>query len=420
MNIYVTGVNHRIAPLEVREKLSFNGEEHVQALQAISALPGVEECVLISTCNRTEVYIHSLEENFENEILENTLCRLKALDLYGFKKYFYTYQGQKAVKHLFKVAGGLDSMVLGEDQILGQVKSAHEAAMDTKTSAVVMNTLFREAVTTAKKIKTSTEISKNSVSVASLAVKVVGDLFGNDFENKNTLIIGTGKIGSVVLKNLGDKGLRKIYATSRNHGRGSGAKEDNTCVEYVNYNDRYQVMDECDIIISSTSSPHYTITRDMLEKALRSAKKRVFIDLAVPRDIDADIRNLSGISYLNMDDLQAEAGRNIDRRVVEAKKAEEMVNESVAEFEHWYEFRKVLPVIKDIQSFADGILEEKVSQTLAKLKNATEEDKEVIRASMTNTVNEILNKFVYSIRECSDKEDMQTYFRCLGNAVRTE
>lgn len=420
MNIFITGLNYKITPLDIREKLNFNMLQQKEALNYICKVPKVTECVLISTCNRTEVYVYSQEEGFDSELLENALCRLKNLSIYEFKKYFYNYSGKKAVKHLFKVASGLDSMVLGEDQILGQVKAAYELAIELGASSVILNTLFREAVTAAKEVKTNTELTKNSLSIASLAVKVMEDVFRDTLIEKKIMVIGTGKIGSIVLKNLKTKGITNVLATSRNHNMIGCEKKENLEVEYINYNDRYKVIDECDIVISSTTSPHYTITRDMLEKFIYGNRKRLYIDLAVPRDIDADIGSLKGILYMNMDDLKTEAGKNIDKRTAEAVKAEEVINKYLIEFEQWYEFRKVLPVIKEVQNYVDGMLGERISQTIAKLKSTNDEDKEIVKTSMTNTVNEILNKFVYRMRECSNAEDMKTYFRCLGNIVKSE
>ncbi|MCX7923582.1 MAG: glutamyl-tRNA reductase [Clostridia bacterium] len=418
MNIYISGINYRTTPLELREKLSFNMDEQKRALADIHKLPAVSECVILSTCNRTEVYIYCDSENFDNSNVEKLLCDIKGLSTYEFKKYFYAYSGVNAVKHLFKVASGLDSMVLGEDQILGQVKEAHDISLSAGTSSVVLNTLFREAVTAAKKVKTYTDLSRNSISVGSLAVKLLSDIFENKLEDKCALIIGLGKIGSIILKNLTSKGIAKIYVTNRSHGKVKDLSKIYPSVHFVDYNDRYSVVNECDIVISSTTSPHYTITRDMLEKSLTDIKQRVFIDLAVPRDIDIEIKELVGIKYFNIDHLTAAADENIDRRLLEATKAEQIIDDFVLEFEKWYGFRKILPVVKEVQKYTEEIVNDKINQTIAKLKYASDEDKDTVRASMANLVNGILNKFVYSVREYGSKEDIEAYFRCLSEVIK--
>jgi glutamyl-tRNA reductase len=420
MNIFITGVNYKTTPLEIREKLSFTIEEQRSMLKEIFQLDGADECILVSTCNRTEVYIYSNTSDFNNETIEKLLCEAKGLEIDGFKKHFYFYEGTKAIRHIFKVTSGLDSMVLGEDQILGQVKAACELALESETTGSVLNTLFREAVTSAKKVKTLTGISKNSLSIASLSVKLLDDFFGKNLINKCALIIGTGKIGTLTLKNMISQGVGKIYLTNRTLGNAEDLSKTNSCVHVVDYKDRYSVIDECDIVISSTSSPDYTITRDILEKSLVNDRQRVFIDLAVPRDIESSIKEISTIEYFNMDELQLAVDQNIDKRLQEAARAEEIIDEFILEFEKWYEFRGILPVIKEIQKYTGKLLNDKINQTVSRLKCASAEDKEVVKASITSTVNVILNTFIYNIRKCSSKEDTETYFRCLNEVINNE
>lgn len=417
MNIFVSGINYKTAPLEVREKLSFNAEGLKVAVGEIFNLPDVTECVILSTCNRTEVYICSEKKHFNFDIVERLLCSLKDTDIYDYRKYFISYEGQKAVRHLFNVSCGLDSLILGEDQILGQVKSAHELAHDMRTTSAVLNTLFREAVTAAKRIKTCTGISKSPVSVGSVAVKQLDDVFECRLEDKTALIIGMGKIGSITLKNLMGRGIRRLYITNRTHRELDCILKDNSEIIYVDYNDRYSVINEADIVISSTSSPHYTITRDMIEKTVTDFKKRVFIDLAVPRDIDESIKEISGIGYYNIDDLKLAVDKSFDQRFKETAKAEEIIDEHIKCYEKWYMCREVLPVIKEVQKYTDDFLDDKVTQTISKLKSASEEDKEIVKYSMKNMVNNILETFLYRVRDNSSKEDLTTYFRCLSETI---
>lgn len=420
MNIFITGVNYKKTSLETREKLSFTVGEHEAVLRELRKLDQVSECILLSTCNRIEVYIYSDCSSFNSEIAEKCLCDMRGLDIYDFKKYFYFYSSTKAVKHLFKVASGLDSMVLGEDQILGQVKTACELAMESGTSGSILNGIFREAVTAAKKVKTYTGLSKNSLSVASLSVKLLSDFFGGSLENKNALIIGAGKIGKIVLKNMLSKGIGRIYVSNRTHSKGEELAGNFPSVHAVDYNNRYDVINKCDIVISSTTSPHYTITRDMLEKSLTEARERVFIDLAVPRDIDVSIKEMPSVSYFNMDDLQLSVDSNIDIRMLEVSRAEEIIDQSILEFQKWYEFRGVLPVVREIQRYTGELLDERIRQTIARLKSASSEDVEVVKASMTSAVKSIMNTFVFNVRECASKEEMEVYFKCLNNIIKHE
>ncbi len=419
MKIYVSGVNHKITSLEVRERFSLTGKQLDSALRSFIALENVLECVIISTCNRTEIYIFT-EEGFHMELIEELLCEIKGLNIEENRKYFFNYQGLKAVRHIFKVAAGLDSLVLGEDQILGQVKQAMEAAIEAGTSGGVLNTLFRQAVTAAKEIKTNTELSKNSLSIASLAIKHVEGCYSSGLEGKTALIIGAGKMGTIALKNLLSKGIGRIYITKRSHGLTNQLAKGNERVLVVDYDNRYDVIDCCDIVISSTTSPHYTITVDRLRQVMSTEKKRVFVDLAVPRDLDPDVHKLENVTYFNLDDLQQVADKNANIRQMEIIKAEDIINNYIIEYEKWFEFRRVMPVVKEIQRFTDDILEEKIGLTISRLKSASEEDIETIKIFMKSIVKDIVGAFVYDIKDSMDTEEIRAYFKCLSNVLSSK
>lgn len=418
MNIFLSGVNYKTTPLQFREILSFTNKEQKQILERIYKLKSVKECVMLSTCNRTEVYVYSEDNSFDNTAIEKVLCDFKGVDLCNLKKYFYVYSKVKAVKHLFKVACGLDSMVLGEDQILGQVKDAYKDALEARTSSSILNTLFRNAITAAKRIKTDTGLSKNSLSVSSLAVKLLDEIYEGHFEDKCVLVVGAGKMGLIALKNLCSRKVGKIYVTNRSSCKADDLSKSYLSVQSIDYNKRYSVIDECDVVISSTASPHYTITKDMIEECLVSKKSRIFLDLAVPRDIDGSITDIPGIKLFNIDHLESVMDKNIDKRIHEASKANSIIDKFISEYERWYEFRRVLPVIKDVQKYAEDVINQKTSLAVSKLKCTTEKDKEAVQASITNAVNEILNKFLYSVRENGRKKDIQIYYAYLEDAIR--
>ncbi len=420
MNLLVVGVNYRKTPVEIREKLSFTIEEQKNALRQIVNMDDILECTMLSTCNRTEVYIYHEGPNYDSSKLENKLCSLKGLDIYKLKKYIYVYSGVKVARHLYKVACGLDSMILGEDQILRQVKDAYEISIGEGSSSGMLNTLFREGITAAKKVKTFTEISKTSVSVGTHTVRLVEREFGHDLKEKSALIIGAGKIGFITLKNLISKGIGKLYVTNRSYGKVEDISKLYGNVKVLDYSMRYSVMDQCDIVISSTASPHYTITKDLLENVLVACKKRVFIDLAVPRDIDLAIGELPLVCCFNIDHLMIEVNKNMDYKLSEVSRAEEIINQYVAEFENWYYFREALPVVKEVQKFANEVLSEKTDYLHKRLTTTSDEEMETVKYVIKSTVNEILSKLLYSIRENSSKEDMQAYFRCLEEVMREE
>ncbi len=418
MNIIVSGISFKTAPSEIREKICFSMEEQKLAMDRILQLPNVRECIVLSTCNRTEAYVCFEGDSFEVAGLENTLCGIKGLKLYSMKKYFYTFEGTGAVRHLFKVSCGLDSMVLGEDQILGQVKSAHQNALDNGASSSVLNTLLRDAITGAKKVKTCTELSRNSLSIGSLAVRNVAEMLGGNLKGFTAMVIGSGTIGSIVIKNLQSLGIGSLYITNRSHGRLNDLSREYPEANLVPYDRRYTVIDRCDIVVSATACPHYTITRDMLEASVTSGRKRVFVDLAMPGDIDKAITEIPSVRYINIDDLKQESDENLDRRLNEAARAEEMLDAFVSEFEKWYEFRTALPVVREIEKFAGELVNEAVEATFVKLKNASEEDRETVKLSIAGTVNKIMNKFMYGIKENGSKEEIKAYFKCIEGILK--
>lgn len=420
MKIYVTGINYRTAPVQIRENLSFNLAEEQQALLHMAGFPQVDECVLLSTCNRTEIYIYTETPNFDQTLIENELCRVKSLPAAEYRRYFYFYQGMNAVKHLFRVAAGLDSMVMGEDQVLGQVKKAHRTALQVGTSRTYLNTLFREAVTSAKSVKRSGNLPKIPGSVASLAVKMVQQRLSGGWRGKTVLLIGSGEISGLVCASLAHMRVKKIMIASRRRREMTSRPGGLPPVEYVDYNERYDFMDEADVIVSATASPHYTITRDRLKESIISRKERMLVDLAVPRDIDADSQELPGVVYINIDNLAENVEAGWELRISENIKAEKIMNEGMLAFEKWYEFRNMLPLIKEIQDTFDGYATEKINQTIAKLKSASPEDKEVVQKSMRNLTNYLLNKHIYAVKEIASGEEAGVYLKCLGKTLGVE
>ncbi|MDO4555421.1 MAG: glutamyl-tRNA reductase, partial [Lachnospiraceae bacterium] len=305
--------------------------------------------------------------------------------------YVLFYHGKKAIHHLFQVTTGLDSMVMGEDQILGQVKHAHEEARKEKTCGVFLNTLFRYAVTASKKVKTDTSLSKTSVSTGTLAVKIAEEELEGGLKGKKALVIGaSGKIGSIVLKNMLSLDYVQLYATTRNMEIYEGGHHKQDAYRLVPYQDRYELLEEMDVIVSATSSPHYTLTCDKVAKSIHAPKKRVFIDLAVPMDIDEKIAELPGIVSYNIDDFTRIAAENNKKKLMEVDAADEILEDYELQFEQWFVFQKSLPIMNTMR---DNFL--KVADHKG-VKNA-------------------FDHLFYWVRENNSPEDLQTFFRCLDH-----
>lgn len=341
MGVYVIGVNYKTTPVQIREKFSIESQEYGDVLSSIKLLDGVTECALLSTCNRTELHIYSSGTLLDTGYIEKHLCVLKGIDIYKVKKYFYVYEGLGAIKHIIKVASGMDSMLLGEDQILGQFRKAYELSMKQGASKAVLNTLSRLAITSSKKIKTRNLMLCKVASVAGQVGDLLVEHFGKELTDKNILIIGSGEIGNMVCKKLTQMGVAYIFMTQRSINEAKVIIKNESEVKNIGYDDRYLYIEQCDVIIGATSSPHYTITKDMLEETIvNKDKNHIFIDLAVPRDFDEAICQLDNINLYNIDDLKNIACVNSkDTKQIDLHYIHEQINSHTDEFIKWFQYR---------------------------------------------------------------------------------
>ena len=352
MGISLISISHQSAPLAIRELFAFPEQVQTDLMHQMLERGIAQECVMIGTCNRTEVYTYSeCEGNRFTDMQELLLEFAGAAEVEHMGDYVRFYSGSKAVKHLFHVAAGLDSMVMGEDQILGQVKRAHEQARQAGTCEVYLNTLFRYAVTAAKKVKTETDLSRTTVSTATMAVKAAEKTLGSLHGKKVMLIGASGKIGSVVLKNLQCIEGAKVCITSRNMRQACEDRHHKVTYQVMEYESRYDLIDEMDVIISATSSPHYTLTYDKLAKCLKTSKQRVLVDLAVPIDIEAKVEWLPGVKRYDIDDFQELAKANNEKKRHEAMAADQILEVVQLDFERWMVFQQALPEIEKMKAW---------------------------------------------------------------------
>ncbi len=323
MQLLAVSVSHEKAPLHIREKVSFTKRKQTEILHYIKSNIA-RETVLLSTCNRCEFYLAG------EDLYDKFIPYLVSLTDNTITDYITVYENNDCCEHLMLTASGLKSMILGEDQILGQVKEAHEMAKNASCCGKYLNTLFRLAVTGAKKVKTDTLLSKTPVSAATISIKLCQNILGT-LNNKNILIIGaSGKTGSIVLKDLLSIGNVNIYATSRRHG-GEIGKIDGAVT--VDYERRYDILDRCDAVISATSSPHLILEKKKTAAALTEKKTRAFIDLAVPCDIDVEENEYNVCK--NIDDLLEIADNNNRIKLEEIEKAKKILEKYTDEFRIW-------------------------------------------------------------------------------------
>lgn len=337
--IFVIGVNYKTTPIEIREQFNIDLQDYSETLSVIHRMEGVLECALLSTCNRTELHVVTENSLQDSEAIEKKFCAIKGIDLYQVKKYFYVYKGVNAIHHMIKVASGMDSMILGEDQILGQFKKAYEISMKQGSSKSVLNTLSRLAITSSKKIKTRNIYLGKARSVAGQAAQLLSIQFEEELRFKKVLMIGSGEMGQLVAQELHQLGVETILMTKRIMASLEESKEMEGIACYVDYAQRYRYLKECDIIISATSSPHYTITKDVLDDVIgESHRKYVFIDLAVPRDIDSSISDREELLLFNVDDLNQLVAKEIKQvKQMDMEYIQAQIDLHTDEFIRWYQ-----------------------------------------------------------------------------------
>lgn len=337
MELLAVSISHERTPFFIREQVSFTKRRQIEILKYIN-LHLHFECVIVSTCNRCEFYLAG--QDLKNKFLPY-LVSLAGSTITGYIDF---YENDLCCEHLMMTAAGLKSMILGEDQILGQIKDAHSFALENRSCGKYLNTLFRIAVTGAKDVKTNTLLSKTPVSAATISLKLCKNILGT-LDNKNIMIIGaSGKTGSIVLKDLSSLKNVNIYATSRSREKTADTFDGAVTVDY---DKRYEMLDICDGVISATSSPHLILEKAPAQEAMVTDKKRVFIDLAMPRDID--ILENENTVYKNIDDLSEIAASNNALKMQEIQKAKAILTKYMDEFRIWKLFNENMSVIESAE-----------------------------------------------------------------------
>jgi glutamyl-tRNA reductase len=382
MSLVVVGINHRTAPVDVRERVVFEPARVPDALRELASLDEIEEAVIVSTCNRTELYC--VAECGEAE-LADWLQNYHQLGS-SIRHCLYHHDDMRAVSHVFAVASGLDSMVLGEPQILGQLKDAYRAAQETGTTGPLLNRLFQAAFSVAKRVRTETEIGANAVSVASAAVAMAKTVFAS-FENRTALMVGAGETVALAARHLHADGLRRMIIANRSIER---AQE--LAAEFqgfaIGLDDIGAHLREADIVVASTASPHAIITRDMAAAALRARKRRpiFMVDIAVPRDIEPAVAELEDVYLFTVDDLQSVVNENMENRRQAAREADRLIATEVDRFELQLRTRSAAPTIRRLRHEAERTRELTLEQARRMLAagRGTDEVLEVLAATLTN------------------------------------
>lgn len=407
--IVLIGLNHRTAPVEIRERFNLVCVDTREPLSDLARLRALRESFYLSTCNRMEVLFTT--PTFDEGI--SAVVGLLA-DIYGqtggaLKPYLYTYIDQEAVKHLFRVACSLDSMVVGEPQILGQIKDAYRQATEAKTSGVILNRLLHKSFSVAKRVRTETRIGSSAVSISYAAVELAKKIFG-DLKGKIALLIGAGEMAELAAEHLLSNGVERIMIANRTLERALAlARRFNGST--VPWEELVEELKQVDIIISSTGSSEPILSGEQVKKRMRARRNRplFFIDIAVPRDIDPDVNRIDNVYLYNIDDLQGIVEVNRSERLKEAARAEHIISAEALRFDAWLRTLEVVPTIVSLREKAEQIRGAEVHKTLRQLDSLSGEEIEAVQVLTQSLIKKLLHDPILFLKRVSTRSHKDFY-----------
>ncbi|WP_053364252.1 glutamyl-tRNA reductase [Bacillus sp. FJAT-27251] len=407
MHTIVVGLNYRTAPVEIRERLTFNEANLKNAMQTLQNKKSILENVIISTCNRTEIYAVVDQIHTGRYYIKEFLSEWFNIDQNEFSPFLFVYEEDGAVDHLFKVACGLDSMVLGETQILGQVRSSFLMAQEEKATGTVFNHLFKQAVTVAKRAHSETDIGANAVSVSYAAVELAKKIFGS-LDNKHVLILGAGKMGELAIQNLHSNGARKVTVINRTYQKAEDLAS-RFAGEARTLKELQCALVEADILISSTGAKEFVVTKEMMDTVskVRKGKPLFMVDIAVPRDLDPAIASVENVFLYDIDDLEGIVEANLQERKKAAEKIMLMIEEEMVLFKQWLNTLGVVPVISALRAKAHEIQQETMNSIGRKLPHLSERDIKVLNKHTKSIINQLLKDPILQAKELSAQRDAE-------------
>jgi len=406
MKVFVVGLNHKTADVDVREKLAFNGSKLEDGLIRFKELPEVQEAIILSTCNRVELYANISDTIKASESIKTFLSEFHNINKGSLDNALYAYDNVNAVRHIFRVASSLDSMVIGEPQILGQLKDAFEFALEKKTTGILLNKLMKKAISVAKKVRTETRIAENAVSISFAAVELARKIF-TDLSKRVCMLLGAGEMAELAARHLLNNGVKEVMVSNRTYERACElAKEFQG--HPVKFDEFVDEMMRTDIVICSTGAPKYILTKSQMQKVMKERKQRqVFIiDISVPRNIDPEINDLDNVYLYNIDDLQSVVDANMFERQKEAEKAEKIIEEEIETFLKWQSSLDSVPTIIALRDKAEEIKKEELDKLLNKISGIGEKDKEAIEYMATAIINKIIHPPTMALKEDTEDKDI--------------
>lgn len=414
MQFLCLGLNHRTAPLAVREGLYLAAEELPAKLKELVAAPGVDGAVILSTCNRFELYVEQ-----SAPVLTTLHAWLKRFNRGSTidPSHTYCYQGRSAINHLLEVACGLDSMVKGEPQILGQVRQAYDIAREAGTVTPGLNILFQQALMVGKKVRTVTGINRRAVSVSYAAVELARSCLG-DLRGRSVLLVGAGKMSELAAGYLVDHGVSTVLVSNRCYNRAAELAR-KFAGEAVHFSDLYQYMTRADVVLSSTAASHYVIHPTQVAEVMRQRSYRslLFIDIAVPRDVDPEVANIPGTKVYTIDDLQGVVHENLAQREKQADEARKLIAQEGERIVEWLRSRTVVPTIRALRERAERIKEEEVERALRRL-GGGERERKIVQSLGSSIIHRLLHAPTVNLKAQASRDQDLTVAEQYARVLR--
>jgi glutamyl-tRNA reductase len=399
MHIVVVGLSHKTAPVEVREKLAVPESRMGEALSRLCSYQGVREGVLLSTCNRVEVYavVDEIESGYGRiqDFLADAHLSLSSEQL---TPHLYWHEGDRAISHLFRVASSLDSMIGGEGPILGQIKEACEVSLAPKATGIILNKVMKKAISVAKRVRTETKIAEMAVSVSYAAVELAKKIF-SDLSEKTVLLVGAGEMAKLAARHFIANGVRHVRVTTRSpqHALELANRFGGTAVAFEEFRED---MASADIVLVSTGAAHYLVSEDDVQHSIKQRMNRpmFLIDISVPRNIDPAVRHVDNAFLFDIDDLKTRVERNRGERLNEAEKAESMVVDEVGIVRQWLQSLEVTPTIVALRARIDDIKRVELEKTLGRLASLSAPERELVEAMASSIVNKLIHNTMVTLK----------------------
>lgn len=416
MKLVVVGINHKDTPLEIREKGAFIKRTLKEGIAALLEKDAIDEVIILSTCNRSEIYVATHQVDVAEKNLKDFYLTQKSQEL---GDYLFVEKGRSAILHLYRVVTGLDSMILGEDQILGQAKDALELSQSVKGCGKYLTKAFREAVTFAKKVKTLYKISETPLSLSSTAVKHIKRTY-EDYARKKVLIIGSGKMGLLALRYMAAEGFEHVYMTNRTYHPGDTYQDIYDGVNVIHYEERYTALNQMDVIISATASPHLVLKRDLMPERQKSL---MVIDLALPRDIEQAVGEMEKVELLTIDNFKDIIDEKMHYREKVAEKIAREIEEEIDGLMVWITKSKVDNMVAHFNAVSNTLADETI-EILDKRYQFEGKDKEFLEKIIHSKFREMVMPSIKQLKNLEDESDILRFEKTLaylfsGRALET-